>query len=61
MPHYAMVSFMRVPYSVALERSEIQQGILRRATANTASIEQVDWAAVDADVAAHLTPLSDTE
>ncbi|MBN8884834.1 MAG: FAD-dependent monooxygenase [Rudaea sp.] len=60
-PHYAMVSFMRVPYSVALERSEIQQGILRRATANTASIEQVDWAAVDADVAAHLTPLSDTE
>src|SRR5690606_25904617 len=32
-PHYSMVSFMRIPYSQALARSEVQRGILRRATA----------------------------
>ncbi|MBS0584518.1 MAG: FAD-dependent monooxygenase [Proteobacteria bacterium] len=58
-PHYAMVSFMRVPYSVALARSEIQHGILVRATRGKESLDQVDWTAVDADVAAHLTPLAD--
>ncbi len=59
-PHYAMVSFMRVPYSIALDRSEIQHGILVRATQGRESLDQVDWTAVDADVAAHLTPLVDT-
>jgi len=58
-PHYAMVSFMRVPYSTALDRSQIQQGILVRATRRKESLDQIDWASVDADVAAHLTPLAD--
>jgi len=58
-PHYAMVSFMRVPYSTALDRSEIQEGILVRATRGKESLDQLDWASVDADVAAHLTPLAD--
>jgi len=58
-PHYAMVSFLRVPYRVALARSEIQHGILVRATANRDSIEHIDWTAVDADIAAHLGPLAD--
>jgi kynurenine 3-monooxygenase len=57
-PHYAMVSFMRVPYAVALERSEVQHGILGRATHGKESLDQVDWAAVDADVVVHLTPIS---
>lgn len=57
-PHYTMVSFLRVPYAVALERSEIQRGILARATTGRDALDQVDWAAVDADVAAHLTPLA---
>jgi len=57
-PHYAMVSFMRVPYSVALNRSEIQHGVLVRATRGKESLDQVDWTAVDVDVATHLTPLA---
>ena len=58
-PHYAMVSFLRVPYAVALERSEIQQGILIRATRGKASLDHIDWAALDGDIAAHLPALTD--
>jgi kynurenine 3-monooxygenase len=56
-PHYAMVSFMRIPYATALERSEVQRGILERATAGHARLEDIDWTAVDAEVAARLAPL----
>jgi kynurenine 3-monooxygenase len=56
-PHYAMVSFMRIPYAVALERSEVQRGILERATAGVSSLEAVDLDAADADVLARLEPL----
>ena len=59
-PHYTMVSFMRIPYSVALSRSEIQRAILVRATAGLDRLDQVDLAAVDADVLARLPPLADT-
>ena len=59
-PHYAMVSFMRIPYSVALRRSEVQREILVAATAGIASLDQVDWDAVDAAVLARLQPLEDT-
>jgi kynurenine 3-monooxygenase len=58
-PHYAMVSFMRVPYSVALARSEVQHGILVRATRGRDSLDHIDWTAVDADVTVHLSPLSE--
>ena len=56
-PHYAMVSFMRIPYSVALQRSEVQREILVEATHGRASLEDVDLAAVDAAVTSQLTPL----
>jgi kynurenine 3-monooxygenase len=59
-PHYAMVTFMRIPYSVALERSEVQRGILVDATRGLASLEGVDWAAADAAVERLLPPLADT-
>ena len=59
-PHYAMVSFMRIPYSLALARSEIQRGILARATAGLERLDQVDWQGLDADVLARLAPLADT-
>ena len=59
-PHYAMVSFMRIPYSVALQRSEVQREILVAATAGIASLDQVDWDAADAAVLARLQPLEDT-
>ncbi|HRN62053.1 MAG TPA: NAD(P)/FAD-dependent oxidoreductase [Luteimonas sp.] len=56
-PHYAMVSFMRIPYATALARSEVQRGILERATEGLDSLDEVDWASVDADVLARLAPL----
>ncbi|MCD9032894.1 FAD-dependent monooxygenase [Luteimonas sp. Y-2-2-4F] len=56
-PHYAMVTFMRIPYRVALERSEIQRELLREATAGLARLDQVDRAALDAAVLARLDPL----
>jgi len=59
-PHYAMVSFMRIPYAVALERSEVQRGILVRATEGLDSLDGIDWASLDADVLARLEPLADT-
>ena len=56
-PHYAMVTFMRMPYSLALERSEIQRGILVEATRGLDSLDGVDWNAVDAEVVRVLAPL----
>ncbi|MDG6348262.1 FAD-dependent monooxygenase, partial [Luteimonas sp. 8-5] len=56
-PHYAMVTFMRMPYSVALQRSEIQRGILVEATRGLDSLAGVDWEAVDAEVSRQLPPL----
>jgi len=56
-PHYAMVTFMRLPYSLALERSDVQRGILVEATRGLESLDAVDWAAADAMVEARLPPL----
>jgi kynurenine 3-monooxygenase len=58
-PHYTMVSFMRIPYALALERSEIQRKILERATQGIDSLDAVDWQRVDADVLHELTALTD--
>ena len=56
-PHYAMVSFMRIPYSLALHRSEVQRELLENATRGLDSLDAVDWAAVDAAVLARLEPI----
>ena len=58
-PHYAMVAFMRIPYSVALARSDIQREILVEATRGMDSLTGVDWEAVDAEVLARLDVLVD--
>jgi kynurenine 3-monooxygenase len=58
-PHYAMVTFMLIPYALALHRSELQRELLARATAGIDRLEDVDWAAVDADVLRTLAPLQD--
>ncbi len=55
-----MVTFMRIPYRVALERSEIQRGILERATRGRDSLDGIDWNTLDTEVIACLPPL-DTE
>ncbi|GAA4865146.1 NAD(P)/FAD-dependent oxidoreductase [Luteimonas vadosa] len=58
-PHYAMVTFMRIPYALALARSEIQRVILEEATEGVAALSEVDLAAADAAVLESLPPLQD--
>ncbi|MDR6992542.1 NAD(P)/FAD-dependent oxidoreductase [Luteimonas sp. 3794] len=58
-PHYAMVTFMRIPYSLAMTRTDLQRGILERATAGHASMSTLDWDAIDAEVRDLLTLLED--
>ena len=54
-----MVSFMRIPYSLARHRSELQRDLLVRHTQGRTTLEGLDWTEVDADVVATLTPLED--
>ena len=58
-PHYTMVTFMLIPYATALHRSEVQREILVEATQGMASLETIDWQAVDAQVLSRLDPLVD--
>ncbi|MFT3762204.1 MAG: NAD(P)/FAD-dependent oxidoreductase [Pseudoxanthomonas sp.] len=58
-PHYTMVTFMRIPYAVALERSEIQREILAEATRGHATLAGIDWAALDRIVVERLAPLQE--
>jgi kynurenine 3-monooxygenase len=41
-PKYSMVTFLRIPYSVALERGRIQAEILHQLSEGIDSIEQLD-------------------
>lgn len=56
-PHYTMVTFLRTPYAVALERSEIQRGILAEATRGHADLSRIDWGALERVVHDRLEPL----
>jgi kynurenine 3-monooxygenase len=56
-PRYSMVTFMRIPYSVAWARGEIQRGILMDCCEGKARIEDVDLDRADALVKARLETL----
>lgn len=56
-PRYAMVSFRRVPYATAFERGQVQRELLVDLTRGHASLDTLDWDAVDAVVRERLTPL----
>ena len=43
-PKYTMVTFMRIPYSVALERGHIQENILNELSKGLPDIDDVNWA-----------------
>ena len=57
-PRYAMVTFMRLPYALALERNRVQEDILERATAGLDSLEGIDWETLDDEVRDRLEPLT---
>jgi kynurenine 3-monooxygenase len=56
-PRYWMVTFSRLPYSVAFERGEIQSGILRELTEGKTELAQVDLALADRLIDERLAPL----
>jgi kynurenine 3-monooxygenase len=42
-PKYTMVTFLRIPYSIALERGRIQERILQELSEGISSLEETDW------------------
>jgi kynurenine 3-monooxygenase len=56
-PKYAMVTFHRVPYSVALLRGKIQDRLLEELCDSIARIEDLDWEKADHLIHRDLTPL----
>jgi kynurenine 3-monooxygenase len=56
-PKYAMVTFHRVPYSVAAERGHIQDRMLGELCDHIDRIDDLDWQKADALVHRDLTPL----
>jgi kynurenine 3-monooxygenase len=56
-PKYAMVTFHRVPYSVALARGTIQERMLSELSDPIDSVEDLDWDLADRLIQRDLTPL----
>lgn len=60
-PKYAMVTFHRIPYSVALERGVKQDRILDRLCIGIERVEDLDWAEAEQLVSGDLTPLESVQ
>ena len=58
-PKYAMVTFHRIPYSVALSRGRIQDRMLADLCDSIDRIEDLDWAKADRLIRSNLSPLED--
>ena len=59
-PKYAMVTFHRIPYSTALKRGQLQDGMLTELCNHVERIEDLDWEKADRLVRTELTPLEST-
>lgn len=59
-PRYAMVTFHRVPYSVALARGKVQDRLLSELCDPIERIEDLDWSLADRLIYRDLTPLEQT-
>jgi kynurenine 3-monooxygenase len=56
-PKYAMVTFHRIPYSVALSRGLIQDAMLDALCGSIDRIDDLDWAKAESMIRRQLTPL----
>jgi kynurenine 3-monooxygenase len=56
-PKYAMVTFHRIPYSVAMTRGTVQDRMLTELCKNIHSVENLDWNKADELIRCNLTPL----
>jgi kynurenine 3-monooxygenase len=59
-PKYAMVTFHRVPYSVAAQRGRVQDRMLGELCDSIDRIEDLDWDKAESLVRRELTPLGDS-
>ncbi len=60
-PKYAMVTFHRLPYSVALVRGRVQDRILAELCTGLSEIEQLDWKHAEALIRKELEPLGELQ
>jgi len=60
-PHYTMVTFMRIPYAMALERSEIQRRILVEGTRGRDRLDGIDWETLGRTIREELPEIEDAE
>ena len=56
-PKYAMVTFHRIPYSVALSRGRIQDRMLSELCSGIDQVDQLDWQKAEELIRQELTPL----
>lgn len=56
-PKYAMVTFHRVPYSIALQRGQVQERILAELCQGINGVDDLDWAKADALIRSGLAPM----
>jgi len=56
-PKYSMVTFLRVPYAIALKRGRLQDGILTDLCEDIEGPEGLDWSRAERLVHSQLTPL----
>ena len=56
-PKYAMVTFHRIPYAVALTRGKIQDRMLTELCRDIDRVEKLDWSVADSLIRSQLTPL----
>ena len=60
-PRYAMVTFRRMPYAMALARGKVQRALLVEATRGRDTLDGLDWDWLDAEVARRLDPVAADE
>jgi kynurenine 3-monooxygenase len=56
-PKYAMVTFHRIPYSVALARGAVQERLLSELCESIDRVENLDWVTADQLIRRELPPL----
>src|ERR1700683_3173884 len=56
-PRYAMVTFHRIPYSVALARGAVQDRMLAELCDSISRVEDLDWEKADRHIRCDLAPL----
>jgi kynurenine 3-monooxygenase len=60
-PKYAMVTFHRIPYSLAMSRGRIQDGILEQLCRGISSVEEIDWMLAEKLVRENVRPIGEIQ